>query len=185
MKRQVVCLVCGSEFTADRVTQKYCSPACRRYAHRHGMNDHKHSSRKKEALRTFRCLKCRKKVRVTERGDRRTKFCSSHCERLYWKHSRHVAPAVIRRSFTCRNCGRLVEVTEARDRRTVFCGTTCRIRWLSRFRSVPKERDRQGGASPDGRRSMAKFMIRAPTGRTGHGETGTAESPPFPAADET
>ena len=36
MKRQAVCAVCGQEFIADRVTQKYCSSYCRRYAHRHG-----------------------------------------------------------------------------------------------------------------------------------------------------
>lgn len=90
MKRQAVCAVCGQEFIADRVTQKYCSSYCRRYAHRHGANNHVRSSRKKEALRTFRCLKCGKLVRVTEPTDRRIKFCSAHCERLYWKHSKKV-----------------------------------------------------------------------------------------------
>lgn len=74
MKRQAVCAVCGQEFIADRVTQKYCSSYCRRYAHRHGANNHVRSSRKKEALRTFRCLKCGKLVRVTEPTDRRIKF---------------------------------------------------------------------------------------------------------------
>ena len=102
MKRQAVCAVCGREFTADRVTQKYCSSYCRRYAHRHGANNHVRSSRKKEALRTFRCLKCGKLVRVTEPTDRRIKFCSAHCERLYWK-----------------------------DKRTIFCSQACREKWFS------------------------------------------------------
>ena len=135
MKRQAVCAACGREFTADRVTQKYCSSYCRRYAHRHGANNHVRSSRKKEALRTFRCLKCGKLVRVTESTDRRTKFCSARCERLYWKHSEKVKSQAIRHSFCCRYCGAYVEVTEPYDRRTVFCSADCRRRWYSQYRN--------------------------------------------------
>lgn len=135
MKRQAVCAVCGQEFIADRVTQKYCSSYCRRYAHRHGANNHVRSSRKKEALRTFRCLKCGKLVRVTEPTDRRIKFCSAHCERLYWKHSKKVSSVVIRRAFQCRNCGTLVEITEPKDKRTTFCSQACREKWFSLHRN--------------------------------------------------
>lgn len=135
MKRQAVCAVCGQEFIADRVTQKYCSSYCRRYAHRHGANNHVRSSRKKEALRTFRCLKCGKLVRVTEPTDRRIKFCSAHCERLYWKHSKKVSSVVIRRSFQCRNCGTFVEITEPKDKRTIFCSQACREKWFSLHRN--------------------------------------------------
>ncbi len=135
MKRQAVCAACGREFTADRVTQKYCSSYCRRYAHRHGANNHVRSSRKKEALRTFRCLKCGKLVRVTEPTDRRIKFCSAHCERLYWKHSKKVSSVVIRRAFQCRNCGTFVEITEPKDKRTTFCSQACREKWFSLHRN--------------------------------------------------
>lgn len=136
MKRQALCPVCGTEFTAGRVTQKYCSSYCRRYAHRHGVNNHETPPPKKPALRTFRCVKCGRLVRVTERTDKRTKFCSSYCERLYWKHSKHVKPSLICRAFHCRTCGTLVEVIDAKDRRTVFCSTECRQRWFSLHRKT-------------------------------------------------
>ena len=135
MKRKAICPVCGKEFEADRITQKYCSNYCRRYAHRHGVNDHGRSSRKKEALRAFHCLKCGKLVRVTEATDRRTKFCSAHCERLYWKHSENTACQAVVRTFSCRQCGRTVTVTEAKDRRTAFCSADCRKQWFSLHRN--------------------------------------------------
>lgn len=134
MKRKAECPVCGKEFEAGRITQKYCSAYCRRYAHRHGVNNHGRSSRKKEALRTFRCLKCGRLVRVTESTDRRTKFCSAHCERLYWKHSKNVRSQAIRHSFHCRNCDTFVEITEPYDRRTIFCSAACRQHWFSLHR---------------------------------------------------
>lgn len=36
--------------------------------------------------REFRCKHCGHAVRVEERTDRRTVFCSPQCEREYWKH---------------------------------------------------------------------------------------------------
>lgn len=39
-------------------------------------------------IREFTCLRCGKHVRVTDGRDCRTKFCSQHCEKLYWKHSK-------------------------------------------------------------------------------------------------
>ncbi|WP_276837095.1 hypothetical protein [Megasphaera stantonii] len=134
MKRPAVCPICGKEFLADRATQKYCSSYCRRYAHRHGANNHVRPPKDAEALRSFHCIKCGRLVRVTEPTDRRTKFCSAHCERLYWKHSKKVTSVVIRRSFHCRHCGVLVEVSEAKDRRTTFCSLTCREKWFSLHR---------------------------------------------------
>ena len=83
----------------------------------------------------FRCLKCGKLVRVTEPTDRRIKFCSAHCERLYWKHSKKVSSVVIRRAFQCRNCGTLVEITEPKDKRTTFCSQACREKWFSLHRN--------------------------------------------------
>ena len=57
------------EFLADRVTQKYCCSYCRRYAHRHGVNNHVRPPKDAEALRSFRCIKCGRLVRVTEPTD--------------------------------------------------------------------------------------------------------------------
>ena len=136
MRRQAVCAVCGKEFIADRMTQKYCRSYCRRYAHRHGANNHRRASQAKDALRIFRCLKCGKLVRVTETTDRRVKFCSAHCERLYWKHSKKVRSAVSQRTFPCRNCGVIVEVTDAKDRRTAFCSPSCREKWFAQRRKT-------------------------------------------------
>ena len=46
---------------------------------------------KREAV----CPVCGKPVAVTDPNDRRSRFCSGRCERLYWKHRRtkKAAPA--------------------------------------------------------------------------------------------
>ena len=137
MKRKVVCPVCGKLFTAGRITQKYCSAACRRYAVRHGMIGHDAAGQHESIMRTFHCLRCGVLVTVKSPTDRRIKFCSAHCERLYWKHSKHsnrVKSVAVTRAFHCRQCGALVEVTDAADRRTAFCSAACRIRWTSLHR---------------------------------------------------
>lgn len=137
MKQQRICILCGSPFIADRVTQKYCSSACRRHAHILGMNVHDEPKRGKSVIRVFQCLKCGKLVKVADPKDKRIKFCSSHCERLYWKHSRRdkqVRLGTVQRSFICRCCGAVVNVTEANDRRTSFCSDACRKKWFSRHR---------------------------------------------------
>lgn len=36
--------------------------------------------------REFDCRRCDAHVAVTERGDRRTVFCSPYCEREFWRH---------------------------------------------------------------------------------------------------
>lgn len=138
MKRQAICIMCGTVFTADRVTQKYCSSSCRRLAHRRGMNDHaKPSARaKRKALRVFNCVKCGRRVYVTTPSDKRTKFCSAHCERLYWKHSNKVKSLAVQRTFHCRMCGRAVNVTDSKDRRTTFCSAACRTQWFSLHRAT-------------------------------------------------
>ena len=137
MKQQRICVVCGSPFTADRVTQKYCSSSCRRYAHRNGLNVHETAKSGNDIIRSFYCLKCGKLVVVAEQRDKRTKFCSAHCERLYWKHSKktkQIHPGTVCRTFSCRQCGTVVVVTEAKDKRTSFCSEACRIRWFSQHR---------------------------------------------------
>lgn len=36
--------------------------------------------------REFDCRRCGQHVAVTERSDRRTVYCSAHCEREFWRH---------------------------------------------------------------------------------------------------
>lgn len=138
-KRTRKCPVCGALFTARRVTQKYCSAFCRRYAHRYGFVDHYGTNCEQQAVRQFCCLRCGAVVVVTDERDRRTKFCSSHCERLYWKHSQKVRSCAVQRSFHCRNCGVLVEVRDPKDKRLKFCSQACREQWFSRHRNKKKK----------------------------------------------
>lgn len=87
MKRHCVCAVCGRHFLAGRRSQRFCSEACRRLGYRRGLIRHDEDETH-PALRMFYCEHCGCLVRVTEPGDRRKKFCSVRCERLYWKHRR-------------------------------------------------------------------------------------------------
>ena len=134
MEREAKCPVCGKVFTAHRVTEKYCSAVCRRYAYRH--RDEAPPAQRKTGtmLRSFRCIRCGKWVVVTQGADKRRKFCSPHCERLYWKHSQNVESQPVQHSFYCRNCGVLVEIRDAKDRRTAFCSADCRKQWFSLHR---------------------------------------------------
>ena len=106
MNRLAKCPVCGKEFTAHRATERYCSVICRRYAYRH--RDEAPPSQRASSgktLRSFRCIRCGKQVVVTQGADKRRKFCSPHCERLYWKHSKNVESQPVQHAFRCRNCG--------------------------------------------------------------------------------
>ena len=134
MKRKAKCLVCGAMFTADRITQKYCSAFCRRYAHRYGLIDRGEHPKGADVVREFHCVRCGTLVTIVDGRDKRTKFCSAHCERLYWKHSQHVKPHGVARSFYCRNCGVRVDVSDPKDRRTSFCREACRKQWFSQHR---------------------------------------------------
>ncbi len=87
MKRHCVCAVCGRHFLAGRRSQRFCSEACRRLGYRRGLTRHDDAG-EGQAIRTFYCEHCGQLVRVTSLDDRRTKFCSVRCERLYWKHRR-------------------------------------------------------------------------------------------------
>ena len=73
MKREAVCPVCGKRFLADRCTQRYCARA---------------GPEGTPVLRRFLCARCGEPVAVTDSSDRRSRFCSGRCERLYWKHRR-------------------------------------------------------------------------------------------------
>ena len=127
------CIVCGKEFTPTRSTQRYCSNTCRRYANHHGIHPARTEiSCQGPVIREFTCLQCGKRVRVTDSRDCRTKFCSQHCAKLYWKHSKKVSSVVVPRTFACRECGKVVIVTTPKDRRRIFCCDDCRKRWFSR-----------------------------------------------------
>ena len=120
------CAVCGKEFTSTRITQRYCSYTCRRYANHHGINDNRvEGPLYAPTIREFTCLQCGKRVRVTETRDCRTKFCSQHCEKLYWKHPEKKREKGIRQ-FQCHACGKNVIVTDPLDRRRFYCSETCR-----------------------------------------------------------
>ncbi len=134
------CAVCGKEFTPTRSTQRYCGYTCRRYANHHGINDNRvEGPLYAPVIREFTCLRCGKHVRVTDGRDCRTKFCSQHCEKLYWKHSKKVSSVVMHREFTCRECGKIVIVTTPEDRRRAFCCDDCRKRWFNKRRKVSYE----------------------------------------------
>lgn len=88
MERELVCPVCGKVFRSRWGAQRFCSAGCRRYSYRKNGISHEESAGGTESIRTFYCARCGKKVDVTDIRDRRTRFCCSHCERMYWKHSR-------------------------------------------------------------------------------------------------
>ncbi len=123
-----ICEVCGKEFIKRHARQKYCGPSCARYANRH-----KQIIRIEDpdapVIRTFTCRRCGEEVRVTDPNDKRLKFCSQHCEKLFWKHPEKVQAVFVAREFHCKGCGKLVEVTSAFDRRHAFCSKECQIRY--------------------------------------------------------
>ena len=75
------CLYCKEEFIPLTINQKYCSRICG-YKFRKNYN-----VEKDYPSITFSCAKCGRVV-VTEPGtkDKRTRFCSSVCEKKYWRH---------------------------------------------------------------------------------------------------
>ena len=88
MKREAVCPVCGRRFLADRYTQRYCSARCRKNAHHKETGEDRAGPPGGKVIRRFACAHCGKPVTVTDPNDKRSKFCSGRCERLYWKHPR-------------------------------------------------------------------------------------------------
>ena len=90
-KREAVCAVCGRHFLADRKTQRFCSAFCRKLGYRRGMTVHEAEPAGDIVLRSFRCARCGALVEVKDLDDRRRRFCSVRCERLYWKHRKSEA----------------------------------------------------------------------------------------------
>lgn len=87
-----ICPVCHASFEARGNYHVYCSIRCRKIHHKEVYYD----KRKKipepkpgeKILRQFYCKKCFNLVLITNEKDKRQKFCSPRCERLYWKHRR-------------------------------------------------------------------------------------------------
>lgn len=129
MDIETVCACCGRPFTAHQRTQRFCSEACRSRAYRKQPGRPAHEVGQGAVLRVFTCARCGKLVKVTSLYDRRKKFCSSHCERLYWKHSGDTHLKEVCRTFRCRQCGKAVTITDPHSRRRVFCSDLCRITW--------------------------------------------------------
>ncbi len=89
-----ICPVCNSIFKTAYKHKIYCNTHCRKIHHK---QIYYNKNRTIEdisnenipiIIRQFICKKCKKEVLVKSQKDRRTVFCSPHCEKLYWKHKK-------------------------------------------------------------------------------------------------
>lgn len=134
-----MCPICGKQFQKKMSRQKYCSPACGRYANRHNKVTHTETP-DAEVIRTFTCRRCGELVKVTDPLDKRLKFCSQHCEKLFWKHPEKAEALVVERTFVCRCCGKTVNVTSAFDRRHTFCSKKCQQKYVVMMNRKEREK---------------------------------------------
>ncbi len=134
-----MCPICGKQFQKKMIRQKYCSPACGRYANRHNKVTHTEMPNA-EVIRTFTCRRCGELVKVTDPLDKRLKFCSQHCEKLFWKHPEKAEALVVERTFVCRGCGKTVKVTSAFDRRHTFCSKKCQQKYVQKMNRKGREK---------------------------------------------
>ena len=89
-----ICPVCHKAFESRGRHHIYCSAHCRKAHHKVVYYDKNRTVdwqnndevQSKKVIRHFVCKKCHKVVAVTDKKDRRQKFCCPHCEKLYWKH---------------------------------------------------------------------------------------------------
>ena len=85
-----ICPVCQKIFESNFSYQIYCCVHCRKVHYKKiYYNKPKRISNLKNnepILRQFHCEKCRVLVTIKSIKDKRKKFCSPHCEKLYWKH---------------------------------------------------------------------------------------------------
>ncbi len=133
-KEMAVCPVCGKKFQKRMSRQKYCSPSCGRYANKHDRTVHDEKPGA-AVIRSFHCRRCGELVEVTDPLDKRLKFCSQHCEKLFWKHPEKVEAIPVERTFICKGCGKTVNVTSAFDRRHTFCSKKCQQNYVARMNS--------------------------------------------------
>ena len=83
--KQKKCLNCNNTFTPKHKRQLYCCKSCQRHHYRHTEKPRITSG---IPLRGFQCKKCGHRVLIFDKDDRRTDFCSRHCEHLFHKHKR-------------------------------------------------------------------------------------------------
>lgn len=81
------CIICG-RFIQGQANTRFCSRQCyKRYYKEYERNrPNTPPEPGMEPIRTFRCKKCGELIKVYSEEDKRRVFCSSHCEKLYWKH---------------------------------------------------------------------------------------------------
>lgn len=66
---------------------------------------------------------------------KRSRFCSSRCSHLWWKHhpvdhsQDDAIPGLPLREFRCAKCGKFVYVRNRNDKRTRFCCKGCEVRY--------------------------------------------------------
>lgn len=86
-----ICPICYQIFESKRVHHIYCSVHCRKVHHKRVYYDKKRPvpqyNNGDTVLLEFKCKRCNKLVCIVNEWDRRKKFCSPRCEKLYWKHS--------------------------------------------------------------------------------------------------
>lgn len=77
------CLCCGERLNPPQYTthMMFCSKKCR---------DEFHKKHEKEPVKIqpfrFNCAQCDREVVVIDIDDHRSRFCSSTCEKKYWRH---------------------------------------------------------------------------------------------------
>lgn len=86
---QKICLYCHTSFSTQKKHQIYCCHQCQKKGYKQIYYKRKINNdidSNKLLIRQSYCAKCHTLVLIYNIKDRRTKFCSPHCEKLYWKH---------------------------------------------------------------------------------------------------
>lgn len=80
------CPMCGAKFELRSADHVFCSKACWNKARYRKCRWRMISAVLAERVpRKFACARCGKEVTVSKPNDKRTRFCSERCEKLYWK----------------------------------------------------------------------------------------------------
>lgn len=119
---QLICTVCGTEYTAKASNQKYCSRKCKKSAERY-----RKRLRTNNAVKQFvrhnpymnTCNMCGNEYKHTTPGPESC-FCSKQCKRDYYNILRRLKVAANR---TCRCCGMNMPFQP----RQHFCSDNCRL----------------------------------------------------------
>lgn len=82
------CDECGALFVPKRKASRFCSLRCqKRYYKKHPpQHPEDYMEFSGVPIREFTCRMCHRNVRVYDRRDQRTVFCSQACEKKFWKH---------------------------------------------------------------------------------------------------